>query len=557
MPTDDTSDDTVPHGSDSDLGAGLALVNAAEDSDSGGWKAVMDWMASNPHRAGELARHAADAARFGQAIRQQTPTDRSGRWVGGYELHAEIGRGGMGVVYRARDHGLNRDVAVKLLRADGGFTAAEAARFRCEAEVVASLDHPNIVRVLDFDDTDSGPYLVMPLMAGGSLATKLKERTDRRLDPKEAARIVRDIALGVHHAHQRGLIHRDLKPGNILLDAAGTPHVADFGLARRLDATASTAAGIAGTVAYMAPEQGRGEKQLTTAADVYALGVILFELLTGGVPYGGSDVHGILLRLTDVNEPVPSVSHFRPDAPADLAAVCAKCLEKRPDDRYRSAEELADDLGHFLDDRPVSAQPPGFWDWLRQLSRIRPAETYVNTFWPVTAWFGLIYLVTKVGIYALVRSDAAAAWVWVATLLEGAMQFVVLWWYMFRRFRLLTATDRHSLVIAVGGVLLYIPLMVAFVPLSLSQPARDGLGLFPPYAALAGFGLFILGSTHWSRFFLFGSLVIALVPVFARWPEESPLVFGVTLAAVMWYWSYASGRQGHRNRQADTSSPPA
>lgn len=159
-------------------------------------------------------------------------------------------------------------MAVKLLPAGDGFTPPKAARFRIEAEAMASLTHPNVVPVYEYGEAESGPCLVMPLMAGGSLAKWLAGRADRRRAPREAAQLVRDIAFGVHHPHQRGLIHRDLKPGNILRDADGVPHVADFGLARRLAAT--TTGAVTGTWAYMAPEQAGG-KPLTTAVDVYAL----------------------------------------------------------------------------------------------------------------------------------------------------------------------------------------------------------------------------------------------------------------------------------------------
>jgi hypothetical protein len=296
----------------------------------------------------------------------------------------------------------------------------------------------------------------------------------------------------------------------------------------------------------MAPEQGRGEKQLTTAVDVYALGVVLFELLTGRVPYAGLDAAGILLRLIDEHEPVPPVRQFRPDVPADLAAVCAKCLEKRPADRYRSAQELADDLTNFIEERPVTARPPGFWDWLRQLSRIRPPDSYATPFWPVTAWFGVLILLTNVATYGLVWADGPAAGVWAANALGGVVQFGVLWWYMLRRFRLVPLIDRHSFILAVGCTFLYFPLTAAYVPLSWSASARDGLGVFPAFAGITALGLFTVGSTNWSRFFPIGFGMMCLIPFLARWPNEAPLLYGTALASALWYWSYFSAFAFHR-----------
>jgi len=348
---------------------------------------------------------------------------------------------------------------------------------------------------------------------------------------------VRDIALGVHHAHQRGLIHRDLKPANIILDDNRNPHVADFGLARPADAIATSEAG---TPMFMAPEQARGEKHLTTAVDIHALGAVLFQLLTGEVPYGG-DIGSIFRQLTDPAVQAPSVRRFRKGVSSDLEAVCQKCLEKDPCKRYSSAQALADDLTRFMRGDAVAAQLPGFWDWLRQVARIRP-EPHTDYSWPVTVWFGAFNLATSVAIFWLVESGASAATVWAANLVCAAAMSVVLWWYMLRRFRQLPITERHSLIIAVGSILAYLALTVAFVPLSASTPAHHVLRMYPALIVVSGMGLFTLGSTNWSRFFPIGIVVMALTPAMVWWPYSSPLIYGITLAAVMWYWSYAKAK---------------
>ncbi|MCE9563508.1 MAG: serine/threonine protein kinase [Planctomycetes bacterium] len=528
MPAEPRTDDTTDHV----LGEGVALALKAEDS--GDWKPVAKWLAQNPDRGQDFAKFLADHGEILDVLRPPPTPERTGSIVSGLELKEEIGRGAMGVVYRASDLILKRDVAVKMVRTGDEMTSAELARFRFEATVVASLDHPNIVRVLSCETTPNGePYLVMPLMTGGSLSAWLKNRgPDRRLPEMLAAEIVRDIALGVHHAHQRGLIHRDIKPANILLDESRRPHVADFGLARPADAIATSEAG---TPMYMAPEQARGEKHLTTAVDIHALGVMLFEFLTAQTPYGG-DIGSIFRQLTDPTVVAPAVRRLRPDISTDIEAVCMKCLEKDPSKRYLSALGLANDLTRFLNGDAVSAQLPGFWDWLRQLSRTRP-EPHLDYSWQVTIWFGFLILTTNASIFVMAQTDTAAAWVWVANFVCGATMSVVLWWYMLRRFRQLPTTERHSLIIAAGNILTYLVLTIAYVPLSFSIPAEQSLGLYPGLTVASGLGLFTLGSTNWSRFFLIGLAVMLLTPITAWWPHSSPLVYGGVIAIVMWYWT--------------------
>jgi len=552
MSEDQAGDTTVyvsASTSDSVLGAGLALVHAAEESDSGGWKAVIDWMGANPHLAAELAQHIADAAGVGRLLTRQNPTDRVGRWVGGYEILSELGRGGMGVVYRARDHALNRDVAVKLLRADGGFTAVEAARFRYEAEVVASLKHSNIVTVLAYGETDGGPYLVMPLMAGGSMAAWLKRRTDDKVAPKRAAEMLRDVALGVHHAHQRGLIHRDLKPGNLLLDADDTPHVADFGLARRLDATLSTAAGIAGTVAYMAPEQGRGERQLTTAADLYALGVILFELLTGKVPYADSDVPGILLRLTDEDEPVPPVSQRRPDVPADLAAVCAKCLEKRPADRYSSALELAEDLVKFLAGEPINHSQRGWFTGLTRALGWRRELPSMGSWWAPLC--GAVSTFAALGVIQIAVLCGAPPWLgWAAM-----GYYLTAWLLLVRLFQALGPRIRNPVEKASAALQYGMALAsAAVIAVQLSPGGGSIEACFQPFCAIVGLGVFAHGVFYWGGMYAAGMAFMAFAAVMPLYPVRYwPGTYGAVNVAFQLWVGFHLLRVHRQGRSVSTS----
>jgi WD40 repeat protein len=300
-----------------------------------------------------------------------------GRRVGGYEVLAEIGRGGMGVVYKARQAGLGRLVALKVVLAGEHGGPRELARFRTEATAAARLHHPHIVEVHDVGEHDGRPFLALEWVEGGSLAERL---TGAPWPAREAARLVQALAGAAHHAHQRGVIHRDLKPANVLLTADGQPKVADFGLARRLaqgdtltaDHAPPTATGaVLGTPAYMAPEQVAGAKEVGPAADVYALGSILYELLTGRPPFRGV---GVLETLEQVRsrEPAPP-SRLQPRLPRDLDTVCLKCLRKEPAKRYASAEALAEDLGRFLAGEPVRARPTPWWERAAKWARRRPA----------------------------------------------------------------------------------------------------------------------------------------------------------------------------------------
>jgi serine/threonine-protein kinase len=286
----------------------------------------------------------------------------------GYEVQGVLGRGGMGVVYKARHIGLGRVVALKTVRTGELASAEEAARLRNEAETAAALDHAHIVPVYEVGAQGGQLYFSMKLFEGGTLADCLPRYG---ADPRAAAALVAQVARAVHHAHQRGVLHRDLKPSNILLDGEGRPHVTDFGLAKRLakDAGLTQSGALVGTPGFMAPEQTTGQKgAVTTAADVYGLGAVLYALLTGRPPFQAETALETMLLVRE-QEPEPP-RRANPKVGRDLETVCLKCLAKDPARRYGSAEALAEDLERWLAGEPITARRVGLperaWSWCRR-----------------------------------------------------------------------------------------------------------------------------------------------------------------------------------------------
>jgi serine/threonine-protein kinase len=455
---------------------------------------------------------------------------------GEYEQIEPAGQGGMGVVYKAWHRGLHRHEAIKMVRSGQLAGPNDLARFHFEAEAAAGLDHPNIVPVYGVGEHNGRPYLALKWIDGGSLTGHL---ASYQPTPEDVARILAVVARAVHFAHQRGILHRDLKPDNILVDRAGVPHVSDFGLAKKLDSegTLAQSGALVGTLNYMAPEQGRGEKNLTTAADVYGLGAVLYECLTGRPPFDGPSVGEVVRRVT--MEPPPAPRAVNPEVPRDLEAVCLKCLEKDPKNRYASAEELAEDLERFARGEPIAVSAPGLWDWLRQVTRVRPPQS-PNYSWQVKIWYGIILLGLQGALYALVRTGGTSYDVWIAHIIAWVAMGLATWHFLVRRFRHLPETERHSAMVAVGFMPGTIALMCALVvPSDKPRSAEMILDTYPAVMVVAGLAFFIVGSTHWSVFLWLGLGLMALAPVTAFWATEAPIVCGVSVTACLLYWAYA------------------
>lgn len=298
-----------------------------------------------------------------------TVDSRDGDWhIAEHAIIHEIARGGMGVVYQAREPRSGRVVALKCILACQGEDDHIVARFRREAETAARLDHPNIVPIYQVGETADGfPYYTMKYAAAGSL---LQARRPLLEHPRQSVALMVKVARAVQYAHQNGVLHRDLKPGNILLDSHGEPLLTDFGLARCEAASSYLTRSLAsfGTPGYIAPEQADGPAaNLTPAADIYSLGAILFELLTGRTPFVGENAFAVMKQ--SAQEPAPKVRRLAPHVDRDLETICDRCLEREPADRYQSAAELADDLQSWFNDKPIRAKAPGPWRQTRRWIR--------------------------------------------------------------------------------------------------------------------------------------------------------------------------------------------
>src|SRR5436853_893647 len=276
---------------------------------------------------------------------------------GDYELLEEIGRGGQGVVYRARQKSLNRIVALKVIGLAHWATEAHLKRFRLEAEAAASLNHPCIVPIYEVGERDGACYFSMGLVEGGQLDAVAKREP---IPIRHAAELIAKLARTVHYAHEHGILHRDIKPGNILLDAKGEPHLTDFGLARLVEteSTVTRTMEVLGTPSYMAPEQAVGNNaRVSRATDVYGLGAVFYQLLTGHPPFAGGTTFETVQLVLDTEPRQPRL--WNPKIDRDLATICLKCLEKDPQRRYPSALGLAQDLERWLRHEPIQARRTG------------------------------------------------------------------------------------------------------------------------------------------------------------------------------------------------------
>lgn len=471
----------------------------------------------------------------------------------GYTIVERIGHGGMGVVYKARNNGRGGWEAVKIIGNAEWAEPEEKARFKREAKVVAGLNHRNIVRVHGSDDFDGLLYLAMELATGGTLADCIKENPPT---PREAASLLSKVAGALEHAHRHGILHRDLKPGNVLLDEEGEPLVADFGLARRLDAhdTLSQSNQILGTVGYMAPEQARADRHLTYAADVFSMGVILYELLTGQRPFTGGTFSEVLSRTLECAPLHPQ--RLKSEIDDDLAVICMKCLEKKPDDRYASAGELKLDLERYLSGSPIQARLPGIWG---QATRLMLHQRFgnINRWGWVTVGFGVLSL----GIHLVAAGLIAAEQPRVA-FLPLSIIFLVTATSLCRwavRGQRTDVGDRHTLTLIAGMAIATTILPYIYRPPEGAEGVlltEYRLSTYPLYALINGLSYFIFGSIFWGGYYIYGISFFVLAILMKLFSAISPIAYAVYLGTTQILLGIYLIRL-RKQYEADRCAPPA
>jgi serine/threonine protein kinase len=461
---------------------------------------------------------------------------------GDFELLQEIARGGMGVVYRARQMTLNRIVALKMILSGRLATDEDITRFRTEAEAAARLQHPHIVAVHDVGAIDGQHYFSMDFIEGISLAQKLQNGP---LPGRTAARYVRLIARAIHHAHKQGILHRDLKPSNILIDAEDEPHITDFGLAKRLggDSGQTRTGVVLGTPSYMAPEQAAGKsQQLGPACDIYGLGAVLYELITGRPPFRAETPLDTVMQVMDRDPPPPRLLNSNIDH--DLETICLKCLEKDPRRRYATAEALAEDLQRYLNDEPINARSFNVLDRLARTLVRSQHDFAFHTWSTMVLIFAGIVFVEHIVVYVLTRMDQPHWMVMSARLLQFVAIGIVFWKNRGSRLLPTSPAERELWTIWIGYLAAYGFSLLA-VRLLVSHgiivrgpgpdvPVRwDELILYPFSAIASGLAFFIMGSNYWGKLYAVGLafwVMAALMPLHLDW---APLEFGVLWSAVL------------------------
>lgn len=471
-----------------------------------------------------------------------------GTQIGNYKIQEVLARGGMGVICRAQHQLLRRQVAIKFLAAGALASPDDIRRLKSEAEAIAKLEHPHILPIYEVGVWEDQPFLVMPLSETGDLQKRL---THAPLHPRPAACLVRDLALAVAHAHQRGVIHRDIKPANVLLRSEGGPLLADFGLAKgpRSDSLKTATGQMLGTPHYMAPEQITAPQTVGVATDIYGLGGVLYAALSGTPPHQGT-MYAEIVRKIQV-EDVPELTLASQPIPRDLRAVCMKCLCKEPEHRYRSAEELADDLERFLNGEPTLAGRSGTLDRLaRPLRRDVHRSSFQN--WGRTLGnFGLVIFVSHLLIWGLRVAGYTSTFHFLAPRLGMFVGLLLVLAYA-RRGRLgpTSSVERPLWSIWCG----YLAALSgsSFLLWQWTQPI---LSTYSMAAILAGFGFFATGGVAWGGCYLMGITFIILGVVLA-WISMPEVVFGVAWLVALGILARRYGRESVDGRHIQRDGVP-
>ncbi len=492
------------------------------------------------------------------------------RRVGDFELLEEIGRGGMGVVYRATQLSLNRTVALKMILPGRLASATDLSRFRAEAEAAAKLKHPHVVSVHEVGELDGQPFFSMPLIEGTTLAKRL---ADGPLPAREAAELLVPICRAIAAAHRHGILHRDLKPSNILIDNEGLPYVTDFGLAKRMsahqhDASSSghstvaknrslsrragadsmthlTATGaILGTPSYMAPEQAAGHRgEVGPASDVYSLGAILFAMLTGRPPFQAASPVDTILQVLEQDPIPPRV--LNPDADPDLELIAMKCLQKPSDLRYATADALADDLQAFLAHEPISARSGHFSQILSRAFRETHHASVLQNWGLLWMWHAAVVFAMSVLTNVLLLSGVKSRWVypglWVVLLGIWAACF----WNLRRRAGPITFVERQIAHTWAGSMIASTGLYVVEWTLGM-----DVLSLSPVLGLISGMVFLVKAAILSGRFYFQAvamfvtGVVMALMPLWPI-PDLRIILFGIVSGLSF----FLPGLKYHRQRR--------
>jgi serine/threonine protein kinase len=447
--------------------------------------------------------------------------------VEGYDILDVLGSGGMGVVYKARQKGLERTVAVKMILSGSGAGPKELARFRREAEAVARLAHPNIVQIYEVGGHEGRPFLALEYVGGGSLAGTLDGTP---LPARRAAELVLALAHAVQHAHERGIVHRDLKPANVLLAEDGTPKVADFGLAKRLGDEGHTQTGtVVGSPSYMAPEQAAGQREVGPPADVYALGAILYECLAGRPPFKGESILETLEQVR-AHEPVPPRT-LQPKVPRDLEVICLKCLEKEPAHRYATAGDLADDLRRYLEGESISARSATVLDHVARALTHTGIDARFRELSRLTLWLAPVPLLFFTAIFFLFRGLPAYHALVVGTIFVSilVMQTALLRSNPEMMRRVPSLQRRQVLSVWRGNTVgQCVALLLAWRLTPPDQPERLFL-VFPMWLMLVGV-VFSTLAVQAGPLYLIAVLAFSLAVLTTFIPQWAPLIVGALVS---------------------------
>jgi len=451
---------------------------------------------------------------------------------GEYELLDELGRGGMGVVYKARHRKLDRIVALKMIRRGATAPAAEFARFEQEALAAARLDHPHVVPVYEVGECEGRPFFTMQYVAGTTLSERLAEGP---LPPREIAALLAPICDAVHAAHQQGILHRDLKPSNILIDRDGRPLVTDFGLAKRVedDSSLTHTGAILGTPTHMSPEQAAGSRgRIGPRSDVYSLGVILYQMLTGRPPLQGATPMETVLMVLE-QEPLPP-RLLNPRADASLEMIALRCLQKPADLRYESARTLADDLRAYLADEPISARSGRFNQvvarWMAETHHAVVLENW-GLLW---MWHSLVLLSVCVATNLMQWAAITSPWPYVGLWVAGLGTWAAIFWALRRRGGPVTFVERQIAHIWAGSI----------VSIALLFPLERLLGysalsLSPVLGLISGCVFLVKAGMLSGAFYVQAAALFATAPLMALMQQRGiPLgisLFGAVSAACFFF----------------------